>query len=440
VTSHVHAPFKHRRPDPQWLPQTPQLFVSLAVLAQTPPQLVVPEGHMHAPGPVLLEQVKPAAHVPQFAVGQFVPSEADPQLLVPHTDLLQPPQVPGEPLHVPEPDGHVPQLCGLPQSSTNDPHVAWSEAQVVFGVQVHVPPAPFAPLQICGATQFPQFGVLPQLSLKAPHAKPCDAQLSVALHAHVPAPFAPVAHTSGSVQVPHGWVTLHSSTNEPQLSPSDLHVVAATQLHVPLPLQWDPGPQACPQLPQLLSSLLKLTHDPLQALGVAPEHASVHALPPQSGLPVPALGPPHDVHAAPPVPLPHSVTVWPVVTQPWRSQHPAEHVAALHAAHVPLWHTRPAPHVCPSWTGTGFMHWGPAEQDCTPTWQALLFGLHCAPPVQAVQEALASHTPLAPPWVAHGVPGAAATPWSVHVATPPTQAVTLPAWHALTAGWHDVPT
>ena|ERR1017187_1311938 len=79
VTSHVHDPPTHRRPDPQWLPQNPQLFGSLAVLAQVPLQLVVPDGHSHVPGPVL-EQVKLPAHVPQ--------------------------------------------LCELPQSSTNDPQLA----------------------------------------------------------------------------------------------------------------------------------------------------------------------------------------------------------------------------------------------------------------------------------------------------------------------------
>lgn len=171
-----------------------------------------------------------------MAVGQLAPSEADPHLLVPHAAVLQPPQVPGAPLQVPEPEAHVPQFCELPQSSTNDPHVACSEAQVVFGVHEQAPPAPLAPLQVFGATQVPQFGMLPQLSVNAPHAKPCVEQLSVALHAHFPAPFAAVVHTSGAVQLPHVCVTLHSSTNEPQLSPSALQVVVGTQLHAPAPL------------------------------------------------------------------------------------------------------------------------------------------------------------------------------------------------------------
>ena len=73
----------------------------------------------------------------------------------------------------------------------------------------------------------------------------------------------------------------------------------------------------------MLSSVLKFVHAPLQALGVAPEHASMQALALQDGLPVPALGPAHEVHAEPPVPVPHSVSVCAVVTHPWLSQHPA---------------------------------------------------------------------------------------------------------------------
>ena len=57
VTSHVHIPFRHRRPDPQRLPQNPQLFGSLPVLTQPPLQLVVPDAHTQAPGPDVLLQI-----------------------------------------------------------------------------------------------------------------------------------------------------------------------------------------------------------------------------------------------------------------------------------------------------------------------------------------------------------------------------------------------
>lgn len=336
----------------------------------------------------------------------------------------------------------------------------------------HVPPPPLAPLQVLGSTQLPQFGVLPQLSVKEPHVKPCDPQLSVALHEHVPAPFAPVVQTSGDVQLPHGCVTLHSSTNEPQLSPSDLHVVAGVQphvpgppplplhtfgaahvpqdtmpphpsgaiphallphglvageqAHIPAPLQWYPCAQGCPQLPQLLSSLLRFTHAPLQSL-VVPEHRMEQALPLHTGVPVPVLGPEHEVQAAPPVPVPHSVTVWAVATQPWLSQHPAEHEVPSHAAHMPLWQIEPVPHVWPSRTATGLVHCEPPEHDCTPTWHWLPFGLHCAPGVQVTHEPLPSHTPLPPPAAEHDVPAPAAMPRSLHVSMPAVQAVILPA-------------
>jgi hypothetical protein len=469
------------------LPQLAQLFESVRVLTQAPLQSTSAEEHPHVPGPVVLLHVRLPLHVPQFAVGQLVPSEAEPQLLEPHTAALQPPHVPGAPLHAPAPAAHVPQFCVLPQLSVKDPQVAFSDAHVAVGVHEHVPPPPLAPLQIFGSWQLPQFGVLPQLSVKEPHVKPCDSQLSVALHEQVPAPFAPVVHISGAVQVPHVCVTLHSSTNEPQLSPSDLHVLVAVQphvpgppaaplqsfgaahvpqdtmpphpsdampqlllshglaagiqLHVPLPLQWDPWAQTWPQLPQLLSSFLRFTHAPLHALS-GPEHATVQALALHTALPLsaPVLGPEQVVQAAPPVPLPHSVTVWAVVTHPWLSQHPAGHVVPSHAAHVPPWQTRPVPHVSPSRTATGFVHCTPAEQDSTPTWHWFPFGLHCAPAAHAKHDPLPSHAPLAPPTAEHDVPAGAAVPKSIHVAMPAVQALTLPTWHALAAGWHDVPT
>ncbi len=170
VTSHTHEPPEHRSPLAQVFPHDPQFFESVAMSAQVPLQFAVPEGHTHVPAPVVLLQVMGAVHVPQLAAGQLVPSDAEPQTFDPHADLLQPPHVPGLPLQVPEPEAHVPQFCVAPQSSTNEPHVAWSELHVILAVQEHVPPAPLAPLQIFGDAQLPQLGVLPQLSLKEPHA------------------------------------------------------------------------------------------------------------------------------------------------------------------------------------------------------------------------------------------------------------------------------
>ena len=72
-------------------------------------------------------------------------------------------------------------------------------------------------------------------------------------------------------------------------------------------------------------------------------------------------------------------------------------------------------------------HAGPAEQDCTPTWQVFPPGMHCAPGEQATQAPLPSQTPLAPPEAEQDVPAAAAVPWSVHVGAPAAlHAVTLP--------------
>ncbi len=388
------------------MPHPPQLFGSVAVFTQLVPHLVVPDAQTQLPGPEVVLQVSGDAHVPQFAVGQFVPSEIDPHLLVPQAAVLHPPHVPGLPVHVPAPEAHVPQFCITPQSSTNEPHVALSEAHVFFAVHEQVPAAP---LQVCGAVQLPQLGVLPQVSVNEPHVYPCEAQLSVALHEHVPAPLAPAAHVSGAVQLPQFCVTLHESTNDPQVAPSDLHVVVAvhpqvpgpplvllhtvgavhvphdtvpphpsgalphvlpphglavgTQMHAPLALQCDPAAQACPQVPQLLSSLLRVKHAPLQEVVPAAQER-VHALPTHAALPVaaPPVGPGHDLQTPPPIPVPHSVAVWVVVTQPWLSQQPLAHVVPLHAEHAPLWQTRPVPHAWPSWTATGFVHCTPAEQ------------------------------------------------------------------------------
>ncbi|MDP8999512.1 MAG: hypothetical protein M3O46_05315 [Myxococcota bacterium] len=219
------------------------------------------------------------------------------------------------------------------------PHARDALAQrVASGSEVHphrfaVPPPP----QVFGAAQ------------------PAPQALQLVLlpsGVHVP----PQQALDAPVQLPQSTVPPQPSGAGPQwmVVPQACVLDFGTQLHWPVPSQCDAPPvvvvQTWAQPPQLLSSVLRLTQAPLQVSGVAPEHAMLHALPLHTALPVPLLGPEHDLHAPPAAPVPHSVMLCAVVTHPWLPQHPAEHVVLSHATHVPLWQIWLVPQDWPSRT------------------------------------------------------------------------------------------
>jgi hypothetical protein len=82
-----HRPPMHDSPAAQAFPHMPQFLGSELRLKQTPLQLVVPPGQVHAPfrhcWPV--EQVRPQA--PQFVGSLDVVTQEPPQLLVPAAQL-----------------------------------------------------------------------------------------------------------------------------------------------------------------------------------------------------------------------------------------------------------------------------------------------------------------------------------------------------------------
>jgi len=142
-----------------------------------------------------------------------------------------------------------------------------------------------------------------------------------------------------------------------------LHIVWPPGQRHALAVHDDPPGQAEAQEPQWLLSLVRSTHALKQRVDVGAVHARPHAFTPQVGLPVPAAGPGHVVHAAPPVPVPHSVGLWLVVTHPVASQQPLAHDAALHATQAPLWQIAPAAHGRSSRTLFTLTHAGPEEHD-----------------------------------------------------------------------------
>ena len=84
----------------------------------------------------------------------------------------------------------------------------------------------------------------------------------------------------------------------------------------------------------------------------------------------------------------------------------------------------------PAWlpwlTALPATHSGPDEQDIVPLWHVLPVGVHSAFGVHETQLPAPSQTPIGTVAVSHDLPAAAFVVWSVHVATPAVQAVTLP--------------
>ena len=89
------------------------------------------------------------------------------------------------------------------------------------------------------------------------------------------------------------------------------------------------------QAPQLAMLVARSTHALPHACGIDPLHWSPQALATQVAMPDPALGGGHVLHAPPPTPVPHSITVWAAVTQPLLPQQPVRHEAPSQATHAP---------------------------------------------------------------------------------------------------------
>src|SRR5579883_356400 len=119
------------------------------------------------------------------------------------------------------------------------------------------------------------------------------------------------------------------------------HPLVVLHAHWPdAPVQDVPGLLAAhewPHVPQL-GSAVGLTHAPLHASDVAPEHDRPHVSLAQTAAPVPAVGAGHAWQAPPEAPVPHlDVLCAAGKTHPRvASQQPPGHDAALHATHAPL--------------------------------------------------------------------------------------------------------
>jgi|HubBroStandDraft_4_1064222.scaffolds.fasta_scaffold102978_2 hypothetical protein len=92
------------------------------------------------------------------------------------------------------------------------------------------------------------------------------------------------------------------------------------------------------------------------------------------------------------------------------------------------------PQAVPFWTSVALAHVdAPVVQEVVPVWHRLPDGLQLAPDVHAVHVPLAQTIP-AP----QGVPLGAFVPWSVHV-RPPSLQLDVPRWHGFAGGAHDPP-
>lgn len=117
----------------------------------------------------------------------------------------------------------------------------------------------------------------------------------------------------------------------------------------------------------------------------------------------------HAWHAAPPVPVPHSLGDWAAcATHPLVSQQPLAHVVELQAVQDPDEQIKPVPHDFPSLMLLPGLHTGPAEHDIVPLLHELPVGVHVALGVQDTQLLLPSQTPLATDAVVQAVPADAA--------------------------------